>query len=294
MRRRLERGRLEIGLLLAPYALGVIALVAIPAVATFALGLTDWDLLSSPSFVGLDNFEELLRDHVFHQALLNSLIFMAIAVPLRVGAALAAALLLHRRGRGIRAQRTAFYLPTVVPDVAFALLWLYLLNPAFGPVSALLGTLGLPEPDWFTSGVGAMTVVVAMSVFTVGEGFVVALATRQELPEDLHELAVLEGASRFQVLRKVTLPLMKPTLALLAFRDTALTLQATFVPALLVTGGGPDRATLFLPLLTYQNAFENLRYGYAAAMTTTMFLLTALIVGAQARILRLGRLGLAR
>lgn len=280
--------------MLAPYALGVVVLVAVPGIATLGLGLTDWDLLNAPSFVGLDNFEQLLRDHVFHRALLNSLIFMAIAVPLRVGAAVTAALLMHRAGRGVGPQRTAFYLPTVVPDVAFALLWLYLLNPAFGPVSALLGSFGLPEPDWFTSGAGAMTVVVAMSVFTVGEGFIVALAARQELPGDLHELAILEGASRPQVLRRVTLPLMRPTLALLAFRDTALTLQATFVPALLVTGGGPDRATLFLPLLTYQNAFENLRYGYAAAMTTTMFLLTALIVGAQARILRLGRLGLAR
>ena len=129
-----------------------------------------------------------------------------------------------------------------------------------------------------------------MSAFAIGEGFVIALAVRRELPEELYELARVEGASAPFTFRRLTLPLMAPTLSLLACRDVALSLQFAFVPALLVTGGGPDRATTFLPLLVYRNAFENLRYGYAAAITIVAFALTLLIVATQLRVLRRGRL----
>jgi len=276
--------------LLAPYLLGGLLLVALPAAVTFGLAFTDWDLLTPPGFAGLDNFDTLLEDSVLHEALRNSLIFVAIAVPLRLAAATAMALLLHRQARG----RTAVYLPTVVPDVAFALLFLFLLNPLYGPVNAILGGLGLPEPAWFTSATGAMAAIVIMSAFTIGEGFVVALAARQELPEELYDLAALEGSSAAHTRRRVTLPLMSPTLALLAFRDTAFVLQVTFVSALIVTGTGPDRATLFLPQVIYEAAFEDLRYGYAAALTLTLFAFTALIVALLARLLRRRRFGLGR
>ncbi len=195
-------GRLGVALLLAPYAVGVMLLVALPALVTFGLALTDWDLLTAPRFTGLGNFDELLSDPIFHQALRNSLLFMALVVPLRLAAALTAALLLHRPSRGVEVARTAVYLPTVVPDVAFALLWLFILNPVFGPMNVLLGAVGIPEPNWFTSPTGAMAAVVLMSVFTIGEGFVVALATRQELPNELYELAEVEGASPRQVLTR--------------------------------------------------------------------------------------------
>ena len=281
-------------LLLAPYLLGGALLVVLPAALTFGLSLTEYDLLTSPRFSGLDNFEELLGDRILRTALLNSLLFLAIAVPLRLVAAVGMALLLHGRARGRGAQRTAVYLPTVVPDVAFALLFLFLLNPVYGPVNALLGGLGLPEPAWLSTPAGAMAAVVIVATFTVGEGFVVALATRQELPEELYDLAKLEGSRPRHTLRRVTLPLMRPTLALLAFRDTAFALQVSFVPALIVTGTGPDRATLFLPQFIYDAAFEELRYGYAATVTLTLFALTGLIVAAQARVLRSGRFGLGR
>lgn len=281
-------------LLLAPYLVGGALLVVLPAGLTFALSLTEYDLLTSPRFTGLDNFGELIDDRILRTALANSLLFLALAVPLRLAAAVGMALLLHRRARGRTAQRTAVYLPTVVPDVAFALLFLFLLNPVYGPVNAVLGGLGLPQPEWLSTPAGAMASVVIVATFTVGEGFVVALATRQELPEELYDLARLEGSGTGHTLRRVTLPLMRPTLALLAFRDTAFALQVSFVPALIVTGTGPDRATLFLPQFIYDAAFEELRYGYAATVTLTLFALTALIVAAQARVLRAGRFGLGR
>lgn len=259
-------------LLLAPFLAAAAVLVALPAVITFALSATDADLLRAPRWVGLANFEQLVGDPIVRQALLNSAIFVAVAVPLRLAVATALALALHRRGS---ARRAASYLPTVVPDVAFALLFLFLLNPIYGPVNGLLGAVGLPQPEWFTTAASAMAALVLMAAFTVGEGFVVALAARRELPAELDDAARVEGASDWFRTRRVTLPLMAPTLVFLAVRDLAWVLQVSFVPAFIVTGGGPDRATLLLPQLIYESAFEDLRYGYAAAVTLTLFALTA-------------------
>jgi multiple sugar transport system permease protein len=132
-----------------------------------------------------------------------------------------------------------------------------------------------------------MAVVIVMSLFQLGEGFLVLMATRQEVPEELYELAELEGARPAGTFRRVTLPMMAPTLLLLALRDVVFSFQATFVPALIVTKGGPPPyATTFLPLFIYDNGFEYLRFGYAAAATLVMFLVTAVIVAVQFRVVR--------
>lgn len=279
-----DRGLLA---LLAPYLLGLTLLVFAPAIATFALAFFDWDLISSPAAAGLGNFRELARDPVFGISIANSLGFAAWAVPLRVLGALGLALLLHRRFRGVGAYRTAAWIPTVVPDIAWGLVWLWILNPLFGPLNLLLEAVGLGTRSWLSDPAAARTAVVLMSVFTIGEGFLVALATRQEIPVEVEEVAAVEGASAWHVLRRITLPLMAPTLLLLLFRDTVFSLQASFVPALIVTGGGPPpHATTYLPLFVYENAFEFLRYGYAAAATLVMFGVTAAIVAVQWGIVR--------
>jgi multiple sugar transport system permease protein len=281
-------------LLLAPYVLGVTVLVALPALVTFALALFEYDLLRSPAYVGLRNFRELVDDEVFRISLRNSLVFILVAVPLRLLGAFALALLLHRRFRGAGAYRTAAYLPTVVPDIAYALLWLWILNPLYGPLNLALGLVMAEPPHWLTNPEDAQRAVVLMSLFQIGEGFVVALAVRQSLPVELYELSALEGARAWWVFGRVTLPLMAPTLLLLLFRDTIFSFQASFVPALIVTEGGPPPyATTYLPLFVYRNAFEYLRYGYAAAATLVMFGVTALIVYLQWRIVRRWRFALA-
>jgi multiple sugar transport system permease protein len=284
MRDRETRGLV---LMLLPYLLGISVLVALPAIVTFALALYEYDLIRSPRFVGLGNFDELLDDEVFRISVRNSLMFILFAVPLRLAGAVALALLLHRRFRGVGAYRTAGVLPTVVPDVAYALLWLWIFNPLYGPLNLALEALGGPTPRWLTDPRAAQWAVIVMSLFTIGEGFLVALATRQSLPHELYELADLEAAKPWYVFGRVTLPLMAPTLLLLLFRDTIFSFQANFVPALIVTEGGPPPyATTYLPLFVYQNAFEYLRYGYAAAATVSMFLITAAIVYIQYRIVR--------
>lgn len=287
--------RRQLALMMAPYALGLAALVALPAAITFALALTDYDLVRSPSFVGLDNFRELLDDRVFGIALVNSFVFAAVATPLRLLVALGLALLLWRRFRGVGVARAMAAVPTVVPEVAYGLLWLWLLNPLYGPVNGLL-TLGgdggntvfgrLP-PQWLTDPNHARAGIVLMSLFTVGEAFVVLLVARQAVSADLYELAALEDAPGWDVFRRITLPVLAPVLVLLFLRDMLLSFTFTFVPALVVTEGGPpDYATTYLPLFVYREAFEYLRYGYAAAATLVMLALTVPIVWLQWRLVR--------
>jgi multiple sugar transport system permease protein len=286
--------RRGLALMLAPYLLGLTVLIAVPAIITFGLALFEYDLITSPEWAGLSNFRELWGDDIFRRSLRNSLMFIAAAVPLRLLGALLLALLLHPRIRGVSAYRSAAYLPTVVPDVAFALLMLWIFNPLYGPLNVALDAVGAPTPQWLTDPHDARWAVVLMSLFTIGEGFIVALAVRQSLPGDVYELAEIEGASPWYVFARVTLPLMAPALLLLLFRDTIFSFQANFVPALLIFDGGPPPyATTYLPLFVYTNAFEYLRYGYAAAAALVMFGITAAIVFAQWRILRRWRLGSA-
>ncbi|MFP2929645.1 carbohydrate ABC transporter permease [Pyxidicoccus sp. 3LG] len=284
MTRRVLRGREAMLWLAAPFLAAAGLLVGLPALLALGLAFTDYDALSAPRFVGAAHFLRLWDDPLFWTALGNSLLFAAMAVPLRLVAAMGLALLLHKR-TGL--ARSAVFLPTVVPDIAYALLWLWLLNPLYGPLALALKTSGLTDGGgWLLTPWGARGALVALTVFQLGEVFVVMLAARRELPEELYELAELEGGGALTIFRRVTLPLMAPTLALLAARDVVESLQTTFVPALVITQGGPRYATTFLPLYIYQNGFEYLRIGYASAMTWVMFLVTAAMVAAQLWVLR--------
>ena len=279
------RDRRQVVLMLMPFAVGLLVLVALPAVATFAMAVTDYDLVRSPSYVGTANFRELVDDEVFRIALVNSLIFAAVAVPLRLLAALGLALLLHPRFFGVRVARTAVILPSVMPEIAYGLLWLWLFNPLYGPVNALITAggsgratvLGRLPPQWLTDPNHARAGIVLMSIFVIGEAFVVLLIARRAVPRDLYELAALEDATWWDVFRRITLPFMAPVLVLLALRDVLFSFQASFVPALVVTQGGPpEHATTYLPFFVYRTGFEYLRYGYAAAATLVMLVVTAL------------------
>jgi multiple sugar transport system permease protein len=285
-----RRDRRQLAFMLAPFVLGLTGLVLVPAVVTLGLALTDYDLIRPARFVGLDNFRELFSDPVFGHALRNSLGFAVVAVPLRLLVALGLALLLHRRARGVGAGRTAATLPTVVPEVAYGLLWLWMFNPLYGPVNLLLrlgGENGLTifgrtPPQWLTDPADARAAIVIMSLFTVAEAFVVLLVARQAVPAEVYELAAVEDATGWDVFRRITLPLLAPALYLLLARDLVLSLQFSFIPALVVTDGGPPPyATTYLPLFVYRNAFEYLRYGYAAAATLLMLAATVTVLLAQ-------------
>ncbi len=166
-----------------------------------------------------------------------------------------------------------------------------------GPVNALLAAVGIGSVSWFSDGDAAFAAIVLMFAFTVGESFIVALAARQELPDELYAVARLEGAGAWYVLRVVTLrvvtlPLMAPVLLLLATRDVAVCLQGTFTAVYLLTDGGPDRATLLLPIHAFDKGFEQFQYGYASMMMLLAFLACLGLALLQYLVVRRRRLGL--
>jgi multiple sugar transport system permease protein len=276
----------QLSRLAAPLLIATGILVVIPAVMTLALAFTHYDALHAPSWAGVSNFRRMFSDDVFQTALWNSIIFVVMAVPLRVGGALGLALLYERRRRGTGTFRAAAYLPTVIPDISYALVWLFILNPIYGPLNLALEAIGLPITQFLLSAWGSRLSIVLMTTFQIGEGFIVALAARNDIPQELYELATVDGAGPVWTFRRVTLPLMAPALVLLAARDIVFSFQANFVPAFIVTEGGPLYATTFLPLHTYRNAFEFFRFGYASAMTLAMYAVTAAMVGIQLFVVR--------
>jgi multiple sugar transport system permease protein len=276
--RRLASYRAGLYAMLAPYLLGALLLVAVPALLTVALAFTEYDALAPPLWRGLWNFNELRRNELVSVAAFNSLLYIALAVPLRLLAALALALLLHGRRRATGLYRAAIYLPTVIPDVAYALIWLWLFNPLYGPINIVLRGLGLPAPIWLAEPTSARLAIVIMALFQIGEGFVVLLAGLQEVPRDYYDAAAVDGAGAWTAFRRITLPLLAPWLVLLTLRDMIMSTQSTFTPAYLMTGGDPYYATLFLPLLIYEESFEGLRFGVGAALMLAMLAGLALLL----------------
>lgn len=266
-----------------PFLLGAVALVALPALAAVAIAFTEYSGIGAPRFTGLDNFSRMLGDDALWRSLGNTLIYLAMSLPLRIVLIFVLSALLYRRFKGSSASRAAVYLPSVVPDAAYSLLWLWILNPIYGPAAAILGSL---NPDWLTDPWSARAAIAIMGVFQLGEGFVVALAARRSIPEHIFEAARLDGASTWFTMKRLTLPIMAPVLAVLALRDLLLSFQANFVPALLLTDGGPRLATTYLPVYAYRQAFRYFRLGYASAISVTMLLLTAAVLLIQYRIWR--------
>jgi multiple sugar transport system permease protein len=275
------------GLLAAPYLVGTALTVGLPLAVAGYLALTDFQGFAAPRFTGPDNLRRMLGDELMWISLGNSALIAAMVIPLHLGLAIGCALLLHRPTAGMRAARAAVYLPSVVPDLAWALLWLWLLNPLYGPLPLALGAL---SPGWLTEPWPARTAIALVVAFQVGEAFLVALAARQLIPRRLYEAAAVEGARPAHVFRRVTLPLLAPVLGLLALRDLLAVLQVVFVPILLMTEGGPYYATLVTPLYLHRRAFDYGELGYASTLSLTLLLITAFAVAAQLLLLRRLRL----
>ena len=275
--------RAGLWLLLAPFLLGALSLVLVPAVLTAGFAFTEYDGLAPARFVGLDTYRGLLGYSELRRSLAATAFFVVLAVPLRVLGGLGLALLLHRRSRLAGTGRLAAYAPSVLPDAATALVFLWLVNPVYGPLAVALAATDGPV---LLDRLGARLTVVAIAVFALGEGFLVLLAARRELPPVLYDVARLEGAGGAAQFRRVTLPLLAPVLGLLSARDLVVSMQVTVVPILLLTRGGPLGATKTLPFLVYERGFRELRFGDAAALALLLFVLTVVVVAVQARLLR--------
>ncbi len=203
------RDRVQFGLMLAPYLTGLVALVIVPAIAGFGLAFADYNALQPPRFAGLSNFRALVSDDVFHIAVANSLFYIALAVPLRLVGALLTARLLFRPTRGARLYRALVYLPTVIPDMAWALIWLWILNPIYGPLNQSLALIGIDGPAWLVDPTWARLGIVLMMIWQIGEGFIVCLASLQGVSRDLLDQAAVDGSGPWRAFWGISLPLLR-------------------------------------------------------------------------------------
>jgi len=264
---------------LSPWIIGFCLLLCLPIALSFYYSLCDYSLLQKPSFVGLDNYRELLQDAVFWKALGNTFKYAAMALPAGILVSLGLALLLNADIRGQSFYRTVIFLPSLVPMVAAAMLWLWLFNAKLGLLNTLLGRIGMQGPGWLTDARWAMPALAFMSLWAVGHRVVIYLAGLKDVPRELYEAAELDGAGHWQRLRHVTIPMISPVIFFNLIMGIIGTLQVFAVPYIM-TGGGPARATYFYTMYLYDNAFRFLNMGYASAMAWVQLVIVVLLTAA--------------
>jgi len=234
------------------------------------LSLTDCDLLRPPTFVGLENYRTMLQDDLFWKSLGVTFYYTLVSVPLSLVLSFAIALLMNVKVRGIAWFRTLFYMPSIVPAVANAVLWVWVLNSEFGLLNVMLRWLGLPKVLWLQDPAWAMPSLILMSLWAVGGAMVIYLAGLQGIPQHLYEAAEIDGANYWHRFRHVTIPMMSPVIFFNLVIGLIAALQ-TFTQGYLITRGGPQNATLFYGLLIYRSAFQDFKMGYAAALSWVLF-----------------------
>jgi multiple sugar transport system permease protein len=282
----------RVNLILAFYLIGVSLLVVLPAILSFALAFFQYDSLSAPRWNGTLNFVLAYSDELFQLSVQNALALIILPVPLRVFGALLVARLMQQKSRFIGWLRAAVLLPNTIPLAALAVAGLWIFNPLYGPVNILLGSLGLLPPAWFVDPQWAKPALILLSFWSIGEGFLVCLATLEDIPSEIEDAARVDGAGALASFALITLPIVAPTLALLAFRDIILTFQNSFVAIMLTTAGGPYYATFTLPLFIYEQGFDLLSFGTASAALWVLYALTGLLVIGLYYIVRTWRIGI--
>jgi len=266
-------------LFLLPNMLGFLIFTALAVVASAVISLTTWDLLSSPEFVGLDNYVTLLtNDPLFRTVVLNTLYFTAVSVPASTILALLLALVFNTGLRMIPLFRTAYFLPVITATVVVALIWRWFYNPDFGILNYVLWKLGVDAPpNWLASRQWAMPAVIILSVWKqVGYNMVIFLAGLQAIPGTLYEAASIDGAGRWQRFRNITLPLLTPTTFFVLVISIIGSLQV-FDAVLVLTDGGPANATRTIVYHIWERAFVFLEMGYAAAVAWLLFFMVFLV-----------------
>jgi multiple sugar transport system permease protein len=271
---RTLRGRRTITgyIFIAPFILGVLLWVVLPALTAIWLVFQDWNLISPARFIGLDNLSRLFSDSLLRQSLKVTLTYTLVSVPLGLILSFTLALLINQKMRGMSIFRTIYYLPTVVPAVANAVLWSWILNTDFGLLNAMLHYLGLPKVRWLQDPDWVLPAFILISLWSLGGAMIIFLAGLQGIPEVFYEAAKIDGAGRWAQLRHITIPLMSPVIFFNLVIGIINSFQV-FTIGLLVTNGGPQNATLFYVLYQYRVGFRQLEMGYAAALSWLLFLI---------------------
>jgi multiple sugar transport system permease protein len=263
-----------------PWTVGLVCLHAGPMLLALGLSFTDWVFASSPSWRGADHYRTLASDRLFWISLRNSAYYAGVTVPGGVALAFVLALILNRPWPGMGVFRTVYFMPALVSGVSIAMVWGWLFNPRFGAVNAVLRELGLPAPGWFGDPRWAMPALIALGLWSIGGTMLIYLAGLQSIPRELYDAARLDGAGRWAATRHVTLPMISSVTFFLLVVGTITSLQL-FTPAYVLTGGGPENATLTLPLYIYQNAFSFQKFGYGASLTVVLIVVTLTLTALQ-------------
>ncbi len=263
---------------LSPWLIGFFGFTLVPVVLSLYYSVCDYSLLQQPYYTGLDNYRALMADPVFWQALRNTGLYALMALPAAMMVSLGLALLLNADIKGQAIYRTIIFLPSLVPAVASAMLWLWLFNARLGLINVLLGKIGIAGPPWLASQQWALPALALMSLWGVGQTVVIYLAGLQDVPRELYEAAELDGANPWQRLRNVTLPIISPVIFFNLIMAIIGTMQVFSIPYIM-TGGGPARATYFFTMYLYDNAFNFLRMGYASAMAWVQLLIILCLTG---------------
>jgi multiple sugar transport system permease protein len=263
-----------------PAVLGLLLWTIGPMLVSLALSFTQWDMLSSPRWVGLDNFRQMLggEDPLFWQTVKVTLLYTALTVPLvGVVASFGLALVLNRPIRGIGIIRTIFYLPNVVPLVANAVLWLFIYNPQWGLLNTIIGLVGVEPQQWIFDENQVVPSLVVMAMWTSsGAAMIIYLAGLQGIPQHLYEALAIDGGGAWARFRYLTVPLSTP-LILFNVVLTFIGAIQTFIQPYIMTNGGPSNASLFYMLYVYRTAFKNQEMGYACALAWFLCILVALV-----------------
>jgi multiple sugar transport system permease protein len=261
---------------MSPWLIGFFAFIAYPMVATLYYSFTKYNLLTDPVWVGTFNYRFMLHDHLFWLAIRNTLWLVVFIVPLQVLFAITAAAVLTRPRRGVGVYRTIYFLPSMVPVVAAALGFTFLLNPS-GPINHILGLLHLPQPLWFEDPQWSKPGLLLLGLWGIGEIMIIFLAALLDVPVQLYEAADLEGAGPWQRFRSVTLPMISPVIffsLVIGVIDAFQYFTEAYIPA----GGRdhlgePQGSTMVYGVRLFQEGFDNLHLGYAAAMAWVLFII---------------------
>lgn len=269
-----------------PSLLFLAVFVVYPIISAFYLSLHRYNLLEPPVWDGLGRYLLLMEDVRFYKALGNTMLFALMTVPVGTAISLLLAVLINQPLRAIYFFRTAYYLPVVTSFVAVSFIWLWIYEPQFGVLNQILEFLGLPTFAWLRDPKTAMLSIAILSIWkNAGYNMIIFLAGLQGIPTYLYEAAEIDGASATQRFWHITVPMLSPT-TFFVFVVYFIGALQMFTQSWILTQGGPLDSTLTVVYLIYQNGFEFLKMGSAAAMSVILFIFIAIVTYINTRIVR--------
>jgi multiple sugar transport system permease protein len=268
-------GEYKTGFLFAsPWIIGLLVFYAIPLFSSIYFSFTSYSILQPGEFVGLENYKNLMRDELFWKSVYNTVYFAVFYVPLGIIFGVALAMMLNMKVKGMAVYRTIFFLPTLVPHVALAVLWMWLLNPGFGLVNGVLSTIGIDGPSWLGSETWSKPSLILMSLWGIGQAVVIYLAGLGDIPEDYYDAAEVDGANWFQKTFHITIPLLTPVIFFNLVMGIIGAFQQFTLPYTLTQGKGtPANSLTFYVMYLYDNGFKFFKMGYASAMAWVLFVI---------------------